>query len=243
MLAARLIHEGAWLGLLTAKERVAVTDGFYSTSRTYLGGEHNANELFGWEREVVQRYFRPGSSVLVPAAGAGREVLQLRGLGFEAHGFDCCVPLVQTGEQLFQAEGAGSPVILSAPNEVPPGLPMFDAVLVGWGGYHHIPGRGRRVRFLGQLRRLVAAGAPLVLSFFCRRDCETYDRWLWRVARVSRLLACFRGEPVELGDRLTVRTQCHFFTEPEIRDELKAAGFRMDHYSEQEYGHAVGIAE
>jgi len=243
MRVMRLLHEGAWLGVLTAEERDAVTTSFYSASNMFASREHNVNALFDWEREAVGRYFGPGSSVLVPAAGAGREVLQLRRMGFRAQGFDCCPRLVEASKQLFQAEDAGPPVILSAPNEVPPGLPRFDGVLVGWGGYHHIQGRERRIRFLGQLRRLIEAGGPLVVSFFHRHDSDVTDRWLPRVAGVFRVLSFFRGEPVEPGDRLSARSLRHCFTEAEIRDELKAGGFRLDCYSEEEYGHAVGIAE
>jgi hypothetical protein len=243
VLAAQLVHNGTWLGLLTAEERVAVTAYFYSNSRTYLGREHNASGLFVWERPAIERYFRPGSSLLVTAAGAGREVLQLRRMGFHVQGFECSPSLVRASEKLFREQDGGSPIMLALPNEVPAGLPGFDGVVVGWGGYHHIPGRERRIRFLRQLRSLLGAGSPLLVSFFHRADSEAYDKWLSRVARVVRLLTLFRGEPVEPGDRLTSCTQCHCFTETEIREELKAAGFRMDHYSVEEYGHAVGIAE
>ncbi len=241
---AGLVHEGAWLGLLTAAERVAVTDAFFSVSNMYRSSEHNTAVLYDWERKTIEKYYRPFSSVLVAAAGAGREVLVLRRMGFQAQGFDCCASLVDASREMFAGEPPGPPILLARPNEVPAGLPNFGGIIVGWGGYHHIPGRGRRIHFLRELRRLTPAGAPLLLSFFVRHDAERrYNTCLVRVARVFRVLSCFRGEPVAVGDRLMAGTQCHSFTQDEVRDELSAAGFRLDYFSDEEYGHAVGIAE
>jgi hypothetical protein len=47
-----------------------------------------------------------------------------------------------------------------------------------------------------------------------------------------------RDEPVELGDWLAPNF-FHLFSEEEIRAELRDAGFRVDHYAGQPYGHAL----
>ncbi|MDD5559557.1 class I SAM-dependent methyltransferase [Candidatus Methylomirabilis sp.] len=239
---ARVIHEGVWLGLLNPAERVAVTLTYFSQSEMYRSREHNTTVVYEWERRVFERYFRPGCSVLVAAAGAGREMLALRRMGCQVHGFDCCAELVEASRGLLSEEGMDSQVTLSAPNEVPTNLAHCEAIIIGWCGYHHIPGRARRIGFLKQLRRLVDGGAPMLLSFFTRSDSGRYEKLVWRVARATRFLGGFRAEPVELGDRLMVSTSAHCFEKEEVELELAAGGFRLAYYSDKEYGHAVGIA-
>jgi hypothetical protein len=91
------VHEGFWLGCLSANELNAVTSRHYLQSRESASEEHNLRGLFDWERKVAERYFRPGSRILVAAAGGGREVLALRRAGFQAQGFECNPVLLQAG--------------------------------------------------------------------------------------------------------------------------------------------------
>ena len=60
-----------------------------------------------------------------------------------------------------------------------------------------------------------------------------------RIARAIRFVR--RGEPVEDGDSISGSFD-HCFVEHEIRDELKDGGFELAFYSEEDYGHAVGLA-
>ena len=81
---ASAVHEGFWLGCLSAEDLNAVTAGHYEQSREYSSPEHNQRGLFDWEAAALNRYFQPGSRILVAAAGGGREILALRRAGFQA---------------------------------------------------------------------------------------------------------------------------------------------------------------
>src|SRR5262249_14907561 len=98
------VHEGFWLGLLSASDLNAVTAESFAGSKYFSSAEHNLSGLFNWETSAVNRYFRQGSRILVAAAGAGREVLALRKIGFEAEGFDCSPELVRASEGIFEQE-------------------------------------------------------------------------------------------------------------------------------------------
>ncbi len=102
---ASAVHEGFWLGCLSADELNAITAGHYQQSQEYASQAHNQRGLFDWERAVLDRYFPPGSRILVAAAGGGREILGLRRAGYQAEGFECSPTLLEASQALFDRLG------------------------------------------------------------------------------------------------------------------------------------------
>lgn len=239
---AGAIHEGFWLGYLSADDLDAITRDHYHNSKEYASPEHNQRGLFDWERVAVEQYFQPGSRILVAAAGGGREVLALRRAGFQAEGFDCSATLVQASDAIFDRLGEPRGVTLCPSGEVPSGHALYQGLVVGWSGYAHIPTRQRRIAFLRQLRNRALPGARVLVSFFPREDSSRSETLISRIARISRVLFRKRKEPSELGDHLGWCFS-HTFTRQDIESELQEAGFRPVFYSEVGEGHAVGIAE
>lgn len=236
----RAIHDGFWLGML---DRAALDD---LTARryedeSYADGAHNLSGLHHWEIGAIERYFSDCRTVLVGAAGAGREVIGLAARGFRADGFDCNGKFVERGRSRCEAAGIPAKFYLAAPGEVPREAGVYDGLIMGWGGYVHIAGRERRVRFLRQFRAHVKAGGPVLVSFIRREGEGGRVKIAFAVARLASALRLSR-EPVELGDTLSGNWFQHEFSEAEIRDELEAAGFRVEYYSGRFGGCAVGIA-
>src|ERR1700691_3737572 len=79
-----ILHDGFWLGCLDSEDLTAVTIQSYQQSFRYNSPEHNQSGLFPWERETIDRFFRPSSKILVAASGGGRELAALHNLGFQA---------------------------------------------------------------------------------------------------------------------------------------------------------------
>ncbi len=102
-----------------------------------------------------------------------------------------------------------------------------------------IQGRARRIDFLRKMRVQMSDGAPLLVSFYAHFYDESYFKRLLSVANVFRRLL-FR-ERIEFGDDL-LDTYVHWFTRQEIAAEFMASGFRLDFFSDDGYGHAVGFA-
>lgn len=238
---AEVAHQGLWLGLLDRSDLCRVGDGYYSQTLKYQDRAHNLSGFLPWESEVLESHFGGCKGVVVAAAGGGREVVALSRRGIAVTGFDCCRPLVDHARELIASENLNAKMTWSPPDEVPAGLGICDGVIVGWGGYMHIPGRESRIRFLVKLREHVTDGAPILLSFFTRSERSRRLRWTWKIGRCVAALRR-RKLPVELGDTIA-GTFDHHFTEEELRDELAHGGFRLDLYSSVPYGHAVGIAE
>ena len=160
----KMVHEGFWLGCLGPDELDAIIAEHFDQSRFYSSNGHNRSGFFEWEQKTLAQFFQAGSRVLVAGAGGGREVLALRRCGFEAQGFECSRALVDASYRIFDELGESDYVIHCPPDSVPAGPPTYDALVVGWTVYTHIPTRGRRIRFLNALRRRALAHAPLLIS-------------------------------------------------------------------------------
>jgi len=238
------MHQGFWLGCLNADELNAVTAEHFDQSRYYASTEHNLSGFFGWEKSVLDQFFRPGSRILVAGAGGGREVLALRKAGFDAEGFECSVPLVRASEQIFDRLGESRYVTLCEPDRVPQGPRIYDGLVVGWTVYTHIPTTARRVAFLQALNERALSNSPLLVSYFARHGRASDDVLVHRTAKLWRLLLRGRKEPLEMGDRINYARFVHSFTSDEVEAELRAAGFRSAHHgAEGDLGYTVGIAE
>ncbi|MFZ0733519.1 MAG: hypothetical protein WAM79_14420 [Candidatus Sulfotelmatobacter sp.] len=240
----KIVHEGFWLGWLNSDELNAVTSEHFDHSQFYSSNSHNRIGLFDWEQEALSRFFRPGSHVLVAGAGAGREVLALRKSGFEAEGFECSPALVEASQRLFDELGESNYVVYCPPDSVPPGSPLYNALIVGWGAYTHIPTRARRIRFLQAFGERAFGNAPLLLSFFTRKTGSRDDVLVYRLARLCSLFSPARKASLDIGDRISYARYIHSFTEQELAEELKAAGVRLAQFVDKgEFGYAVGIPE
>ena len=242
MSIASAVHEGFWLGCLSADDLDAITADHYHQSQEYASPAHNQRGLFDWETTVVNQYFQPGSRILVAAAGGGREVLALRRAGFRADGFDCSPTLVRASDALFDRLGEPRSVAHCASGEVPAGTALYQGLIVGWSGYTHIPTRRRRIAFLQKLRSHALPDSPLLVSFFPRDRSLSHENLNYWTARISRFLFRRRKEEPEQGDHLGWCFS-HTFTREEVERELREAGFRPEYYSEVGEGHAVGIVE
>lgn len=238
--AIRITHEGVWLGIMDRAALDRATELYYRRQPRYLDPAYNASGLHDWEARALDRYFGDCQSVLVAAAGGGREVLALCARGLRVAAFDRSAELVEHCRGLLESAGLRAELAVAPPGEAPAGDGIFDALIVGWGAYMHIPGRQARIRFLEQLRGRIRPGGPLLLSFFARGADSRRDVWIQRIARAIRRLRLSR-EPVEIGDSVAGSFD-HYFTRHEVEAELAAARFRLDLFEPEPFGHAIGLA-
>jgi hypothetical protein len=239
------LHEGVWLGSLSADELNAITASHFAASQFYKSTEHNLSGFLPWETPLLERYFPKGSRILVAGAGAGREIFALRKNGYEAEGFECSVPLIRAGQEIFNGLGERCPIIHCAPDTVPSGPPTYNALIVGWGSYTHIPTRARRVSFLQALRQRSTPGSPLLVSFFTRNAHSASNSIVHRTATAARFLLRGRRQAIEAGDRLEWSRYVHRFTRQELEAELEDAGFSIEYYgqSTDSSAHAVALTK
>lgn len=196
-----------------------------------------------WERETADRYFRQARSLLVVAAGGGREVIGLKELGFRVEGIDFCDELVSRTNDALKSLGAGAQLTAAPRFELPYEPGRFDGAVIARKFYSMIHDRPRRIEFLRNIRRLVPPGAPVLLSYFTRCRNTIAFRMQAALANLLRRLTGRRPN-IEIGDHLDPDSPLlhHHFTPAEIREEFEAAGFVLARQHETWFGYAVGTA-
>lgn len=241
--ATGLLHRGTTAlrdAVLTTRlsrpEQESLTLALYQKATTYSpGGSAFEQGLFPWEQRLLEHPAWPTTGpVLVGAAGAGREALALVRRGHEVVAFEPCAPLAAQGRALAEVTPGlsffqGSYADLPAIGAVPGGAPYRAAVL-GWGSLSHVLDGGQRVALLQGVRRLVPAG-PVVMSFLVA----------WPRGGVEdRLRQALRREAG--GDVPHFSPEAgffHLFTAPEVEALAAASGYRVAHYQEDPYPHAL----
>ena len=222
------LWQAVWLGLLDAKGLNEITWVYYMGKSGFEAEEFNIHQgLWPWEANAIHSHFKENKRVLVAGAGGGREVIALVRFGYEVTAFDFSTYLTAACRRNLEKAGCLAQVLDAPPNGFPEGLDVHDALLIGRGFYHHIPGRIRRIGFLKACRAGLKFGAPIILSdFFTRSVSSRFHLRIRTIANFLRQLRS-RSERVELGDWLTNCMQ-HAFTREEIEQEFLDAGLTLE---------------
>jgi SAM-dependent methyltransferase len=231
-------HSGFWLGLLTPEQLDAATIEFYSEDSQFLDRDHNLRGLSTWEAAAIDAQTEPGTRVLVPATGGGREVLALTDMGYDATGYDPAPELVDLGNRLITETGSRATLLLSHGNDLPEGLePPYDWALFGWGSISHVQGSSTRIAVFRSIHDVLVPGGIFIMSFLPRQPNSLRYNLVYRVARTVRDLRRSH-DPLELGDTIDGSFD-HRFTFDEIGRELTAAGFEELERIPEPYPHVV----
>ena len=235
----RAVHSGLWLGCLSDDSLMRATKEFYATEDFYLVDDYNRSGLADWESRAIAAHFPESGDVLVPAAGAGREVIGLSDLGYRAIGYDPSPDLVAKGQRIIADAGAAASLHLSSGDGPPEGIEgPFDAVLFGWGGVSHIRNHSRRISVLSELCDQLSPGGAMIVSFLERKPGSTRFALAYQIATTLRSL--LRRTPIEIGDWMD-GSYDHYFTFGEISAELDAAGFDVAVRHPEPFPHVVGM--
>lgn len=235
---AQAVHSGFWLGFLTPSQLDAATIEYYRTHNQFADPIHNLGGLSGWESSVIETHTKPGTKVLVPAAGGGREILALTDMGYLATGYDPTPALVELGRRLITETGSDATLLVSHGNELPAGLdPPYDWTLFGWGSISHIQGRENRIGLFLRLHDALSPGGIFIVSFLPRQPHSRRFATVYRVARTVRDLRRSR-DSLQLGDTLNGSFD-HHFTFDEIATELVTGGFEELERIAEPYPHMV----
>jgi hypothetical protein len=167
----------AWTGvilnsLLRDNEKEALSIDLYDAS---FRPDNDRDGLYEWEQQWFERRLpAPPASILIGAAGAGREASALRKLGYRVHAFEPSASAFQlcqselglesvdqaSYEDLIATVLRGKSTRLRIPSEA-----TFDAVLLGWGSFGHVLQRADRLELLRACDQITPHG-PILLSTF-----------------------------------------------------------------------------
>lgn len=230
------LHSGFWLGALGSKGLDYSDEVHYGNNSTYVQDEYNEKGLYDWEKYIVEKHFAGLKTVMLIAAGGGREVLGLSRIGYKVDAYECNPVLVEYGNRLLRKNKIDGTINHLPRNKVPPETAKYDAVIIGWGAYSHIKGGASRVRFLKELYPFMHPGSRLMISFIWVKERNRRDRM---IQRLSGFIGFFAGNKrSEQGDKL-IPNYLHYFCEEEIRAELGRAGYRVIEYDEIKHGFVI----
>lgn len=154
----------------TEKETLSIE--LYDASfqpRNDLGG------LYEWEAQWFERRLpSPPASILIGAAGSGREARALRELGYDVHAFEPSPSAFRLCQRTIGSERVDqasyqdlvATVLHGRSNALRVGGAVtFDVVLLGWGSFGHLLRHADRLDLLRACDRLAPRG-PILLSIF-----------------------------------------------------------------------------
>ncbi len=225
----------AALSCLTPSELSALTRQLYAR-----GGPGRVDDLHPWESD----WFAFGlpsapSKILVGGAGSGREARHLQSRGHKVFGFDPVLKFLREADLPQQVSLVrGSYEALVNPHGEPEhsfvewveSHSPYDAVLLGWVSFTHLPDARTRQALLQRLTRLCPDG-PILVSFWLQSEGRGAGRprgRLWDAT--GRLAARLRRNVIsaEPGDLMTHRGFVHLFTESELRQLAARANLSLD---------------
>lgn len=197
--------------------------------------------LESWERHIVREHFADVRSVLVVAAGGGRELIELDKLGFKATGIEYGRELHEATRRELILQSCGATIVRSERFDVPRVEHVYDAAFIARKFLSHVHNRQVRIELLTNIRRTLRPDAKLVIGFYTRDR----DTWAFRMqaglANTLRKLRGVRESPVEVGDHLDTESPLyhHHYVWEELRDELREAGFTPVEHGTTWFGWAV----
>ncbi|WP_309601858.1 class I SAM-dependent methyltransferase [Sphingomonas sp.] len=212
--AIRAAYSLAWLRLLDHRDLDDLTMLSYANSSGsgFASEAHNIAGLHAWEEATFREMLLGCLQVLVAGAGGGREMITLARMGHKVTGFDASDDLAEACRANLTTAGVTATMINAGPGAVPDGQGRFDALVIGRGVYHHIPGRAKRIAFLRACATLLIDRAPLIMGDVLTRQEHK------RTQLLTRLIAREPGDSVS-------DSFYHFFTVQELAEEIAEAGF------------------
>jgi hypothetical protein len=175
-------------GVLRDTEKEALSIDLYDAS---FRPDNDHDGLYEWEQQWFERRLpAPPASILIGAAGAGREALALRKLGYRIQAFEPSASAFRLCQSKLGSDSVdqasyqdliatvlrGETTRLRLASEA-----RFDAVLLGWGSFGHVLRYADRLELLRACDRIAPHG-PVLLSIFepnatAATDGTYYLRW------------------------------------------------------------------
>lgn len=224
---------GFWLGIMDDNSLDAADELHYNKAKLYYRESYNASGLFDWEKEMIRKHFSTTRSILVVAAGGGREVLALCKMGYEVDAYECNEQLIEYGNSFLSKNGIDRKIKLLSRNSVPDGIKQYDGIILGWGVYTLIRGRKTRVSFLRNLHTFMSLDTILMISFWTMEKKTRQQIIIRKIANFFRII--LRRENSETGDVLEPNFG-HYFITSELEEEINQGELKIIDYYDTNYG-------
>ncbi len=235
MRAASLMERGAkgLLYLAAGTLRVAeFRDRAMAEYETYrVRDDEILQGLLWWERDIYDRFLRPGDRILIVGVGTGRDLIALMTAGHEVVGLDCLEYPLQVARRQVDALGQTAELVHGAIEERVALPGTFDVVIFSNNTYTAIPQSSRRVSALTYVRQHLRPGGRIIAGYFAT-ETEQSQHGI-RLSHLTSWLtrSDWRLEPHDvvsaLGPRGELLHYHHLFTTAEFEREARTAGLNV----------------
>jgi hypothetical protein len=238
ILFAEAVFTGFWLGILTKNQLDRIDELYYEKEVLYANDSYNLSGLFEWEKNVLNKFFKPNTKILLLSSGGGREVFGLREMSFDVDAYECNFKLLKYANTLLEQKSVPALVKFVERDQCPDFEGNFyEGAIIGWSGYMLVQGKEQRIKLLKQIHQQITPGSPVLISFYPRTGNDRLLKITSKIANIFRFWL-FR-KPCDAGDYL-LPNYVHFFNKAEIQEEFSNSCFDLVFFAKQPYGYAVG---
>jgi SAM-dependent methyltransferase len=200
--------------------------------------EHRRQAIAGpgpAQTELLDTYLKPSASVVDIGCAAGRFCFAVDERGHRVVGVDLAEPMVREAAALAREQRTSIPFCAMDAQALALRDESFDAALLLGSVLSHVPGRGARLRTLGEAHRVLTPGGTLLIETQSRASSLRHRAFFAAMTWIRRALQAIGRRPAwEVGDRFGVevsgagpgtRVYFHMYAPDELEADLREAGF------------------
>jgi len=221
---------------MTLQNKIIQEFGSVATQESYFKKADNG--LWISEKVLIDRYFKPGSTILDVGCGTGRTTIPLYRLGYRVLGIDITPEMIQNARKIAKIKNLDISYEVGDATQLKYKNNSFDNVIFSNNGFGQIPGRGNRLNAIKEIYRVITPNGCFIFTSHARYWGDV--RWFWIKNWIKLYILKsigFKVEEVDFGDYIFQRYingiklgQTQFMHIPNtgtIKKQIKTAGFSI----------------
>lgn len=219
---------------MTLQSKIVQEFGSALTQDSYI--KKASNGLWVSEKILVDKYFKPKSTILDIGCGTGRTTIPLCQSGYKVLGIDITPEMIQNARKIAKIKNLGIVYEVGDATQLKYANDSFDNAIFSNNGFGQIPGHGNRLNAIKEIYRVIKPDGYFIFTSHARYWGDVRWFWIknWIKLHVLKPIG-FKMEEVDFGDYIFQRYingiklgQTQFMHIPSANNvikQIKAAGF------------------